>query len=73
MKTRHVLGRRTAMHRDVTGIIINHVWAEYLVMGGHLAGGRTEARWIVVRLPALLFDLSREVTSDCRQVGEVLC
>lgn len=70
MKTRHALGRRTTMHREVTGIIINHVWAEHSVVA--------EARWIVgdvVRLPALLFDSSsssREVTSDSRQVGQTL-
>lgn len=78
MKTRHVLGRRTTMHWDVAGIIINHVWAKHSVMRGHLAGGRTKSRCTVgdvVRLPALLFDTScsREVTSDSRQVGEALC
>lgn len=76
MKKRHALGRRTTMHRDITGIIIKHVGGDHTVTGGHLAGGGTEARWIVgdaVRLPALLFDSSREVTSDSRQVGEALC
>lgn len=77
MKMRCVLGRRTTMHRDVAGIIINQVRAWHSVVGGHLAGGRTETRWIVgdvVRLPALLFDSSSsgEVTSNCRQVGETL-
>lgn len=64
------------MHRDITGIIINHVGGDHSFTGGHLAGGGTEARWIVgdvVGLPALLFDSSREVTSDSRQVGEALC
>lgn len=74
MKTRHVVGRRTTMHWEVTGIIINQVWA----VGGHLAGGRIEARGIVgdaVCLPALLFDSSSsgDGTSVSGQVGEALC
>lgn len=76
MKMRHALGKRTTMHQDVTGIIIKQVGADPAVTGRHLAGGGTEARWIVgdvVRLPALLFDSSREVTSDSRQVGEGVC
>lgn len=62
MKMRHALGKRTTMHQDVTGIIIKQV------TGRHLAGGGTEARWIVgdvIRLPALLL--------DSRQVGEGVC
>ncbi len=74
MEARRVLGRRPAVHRDVTGIIVNHI----RVVQGHLSGGRTEARCIVgdvvrlgggwtearcivgdvVRLPALLFHSS---------------
>lgn len=75
MKTRCVLRRRTTMHRDVTGIVINNIRSRS-VTGGHLAGDRTEVKWIegdVVCLPALLFDCSnREVRSDSRQVGEAL-
>lgn len=68
MKMRHALGKRTTMHQDVTGIIIKQVRADHAVTGRHLAGGGTEARWIVgdvICLPALLF--------DSRQVGEGVC
>lgn len=53
MKMRHALGGRT------TGIIISHVGANHSV-----AGGGTEARWIVGDVVRLLF--------DSRKVGEAL-
>lgn len=76
METRGVLGRRTTMHWEVAGIIINHFWAEGSVMRGRL----TEARGIVgdvVRLPVLLFDQrssgrGRQVASGSGQIGEAL-
>lgn len=73
MRTRHALGRRTTMHWDVTGVIINYVGSDHSVRGGHLAGGGTEVRCIVGDVICFLFDSSREVKSDTRQVGEALC
>lgn len=76
MKMRHALGKGITMHQAVTRIIIKQVRADHVVTGHHLAGGGTEARWIVgdtIGLPALLFDSSRGVTSDSRQVGEGVC
>lgn len=61
------------MHWDVTGIIIDPVRADHMVAGGHLAGEARSLVGDVVRFPALLFYSSREMASDCGQVGEALC
>lgn len=68
VKSSHAVGRGTALHQAVAGLVINRT----RTTRGQVAGGGTEARCIVgdeVCLPALLFD---EVASISGQEGEGL-